>query len=329
MPGHLAVASSLCLNLILCIALTQSGFGTSRCARNPTELAGATVPAPSSGAAAPSASEPVIACPPLATSPPSRPVSSAQHAQSPLFFSRSPVQLQSVGTQIESIYGLPALSHSRINVTCAQDCHQACTVTIPTCVFWSLDRRHRVCYVFTREAELLKTRSMRRGVIERWISGTPSRPFALFASRWTTRPPSQRTLVVVNFNWRATLDDVVQWSWMYPRVPEDVDFVLVQPYAHALSLSNPWSDEGKMGYVSMLVAHDNLPGYRDYQFINDDAPYFFRNVHFNVNITAQSWTNAHWDQHANNVLFKNVSFPQGRNWWMWCAISSSSRRRLN
>jgi len=306
-PWLVAAAASLCLNLVL---LVHFGISSST----------ASAPLPSQCDNAPAAL--------LTQSPTTQPLRSPTHgatthaisppalsSELPLFFSRSPVQLQSVGTQIESIYGLPALSHSRINVTCAQDCHQACTVTIPTCVFWSLDRRHRVCYVFTREAELLKTRSMRRGVIERWISGTPSRPFALFASRWTTRPPSQRTLVVVNFNWRATLDDVVQWSWMYPRVPEDVDFVLVQPYAHALSLSNPWSDEGKMGYVSMLVAHDNLPGYRDYQYVSDDAPLFFSNVVDDANLTALSWSNPSWDRYTNHKLIKNSSASrQASNW---------------
>jgi len=238
-------------------------------------------------------------------------------SSSALLFSRSAVVLQSVGTSLESIYAPLALSYSTLHSSSSQACHVACTADM-ACVFWSFDRRNRVCFLFAREGDLLAPRGLLRGVIKRWLSGTPSRPFTLFTSPWTDRPRAQRTLVVVNFNWRATLDDIVQWSFMYPRVPNDVDFVLVQPYRHAYTLANPWSDQGKMGYFSLVIAHENLPGYRDYQYINDDSSYFFSNVHYNDNITAQSWTNAGWDKKANIKV--NLRDTRHHSWY-WCVVS--------
>jgi hypothetical protein len=93
----------------------------------------------------------------------------------------------------------------------------------------------------------------------------------------------------------------------------------VQPYAHLWSLALPWSGEGSLSYLSLWLAAENLPGYRDYQFLNDDSPYFFENV-------KPELINASWmatDRSVGYRMFTNMSKQSRDNWQWWGATWSA------
>jgi hypothetical protein len=217
--------------------------------------------------------------------------------------------------QLEALYPKPSLClplPSAPGVVTAMDCMRRCNRNAQ-CFLYGFS--NGTCSLCTQEAAMLRSDlrgSFVRGLPTKHVSGTPSRPFVLFSSPWVTSGREARTLLVVHFHWRASLRQLEEYAiGNMMKLPLDVDVVMVQPYAHAWTLANPWTGHGVLSYLSLVVASNALPGYRDYLFVNDDSPVFYHNRVRNV--TTASW--AAPDAAPGHQMFS--SMPLDQRTWQW------------
>jgi hypothetical protein len=262
-----------------------------------------------------------------------------RHARVVLYGSRVPLVLYSYPVHLDALYPKLEYRSSVAGNQTLETCALLCTRE-SSCFFYSVNRAQRECYLHSNasEAKLLGMRSgdaFWRGNPAKYAAGTPSRPFILWSSPWISDGRANRTLMVVNHHWRATVDSMTNYMVAnMVRLPLDVDVVFVQPYSHGWTLANPWTSHGMLSYLSLWIAHQSLPGYRDYLFTNDDSPILFNNSQKAKHFSSKSW--AAQDSHSQWRLFRNDTSATRESWqWFgsgWLALNdaeTNAQKSLN
>jgi hypothetical protein len=215
---------------------------------------------------------------------------------------------------------LPAISSSS-----QSSCQSLCN-SDPKCLVWNYNSESRTCRLrpsFRAHPADLPHENERvhflLGLPNKHKSGTPAREFVLFRSSGSSLSLHDRTLVVVNWHFPASFDSIALYMTVH-QFPLDCDVVHVQPFAHPWTLFNPWSTRGVLSYYSLSIAAASLPGYRGYQFTNDDAVIVYKNA-------PLAFPNSSW--HATNSLQLVAWNKTQTRHWMWFALLSADKSVWN